>query len=70
MSASIELTFDGQQKLLVPIVAINHAVDRSFVRIRDKNAQLINRPVITGKVYGEKVVIDAGLSVGDEIVYE
>lgn len=69
MSATIELAVDSSDKLLIPIAAISQQAGKSIVRIRSSDGVIIVRQVVTGMVDGDRVAIEAGLQVGDEVVY-
>jgi multidrug efflux pump subunit AcrA (membrane-fusion protein) len=70
MSASIELVFDSMDKLLIPIAAVVQDRGMSVVRIVNEKGSVTRRSVITGAVYGDKVIIDSGLKEGDVLTYE
>lgn len=69
MSASIELTLDSIDKILVPIAAVSQENGKSVVHIVAKGATT-TRQVLTGAAHGDKVIIDSGLNVGDVVTYE
>ncbi len=70
MSASIELAVESGDKLMVPIIAVKQTLGKSTVQVRAKNGNVTARPVITGAVYDDKVVVEAGLGVGDEVILQ
>jgi HlyD family secretion protein len=69
MSAAIELSVNSSEKLLIPIAAIQQKNGQNFVKIQAKNGSYVTHSVITGAVYGDKVAIDSGVRVGDELIY-
>ena len=70
MSASIELVIKSQQKLLVPIEALTQQHGKTWLTVQPSDGKAARRPVITGLVQGERVVIEEGLDAGDVILYE
>lgn len=70
MSSEIELKVESMDKILVPIAAIKPHSGHNTVKILAANGKLKIRSVITGVVDADKVVIDAGLDVGDVVMYE
>lgn len=70
MSASIELTSDSVNKLLIPIAAVTQKHGQSVVKLVDSTGTVTERNVITGAARADKVVIDSGLNVGDVITYD
>lgn len=70
MSASIELVVDSQDKILIPIAALSQQKGQNVVQIRSAKGQQRTVTVITGATYGDRVLIESGLKVGDELIYE
>ena len=70
MSASIELSVDSTDKILIPIAAVSQKNGKNLVHVRSENGVSTERPVVTGAAQADKVVIDSGLHVGDVITYE
>ncbi len=70
MSASIELVVDSQDKILIPIAALSQQKGQNVVQIRSAKGQLRTVTVMTGATYGDRVLIESGLKVGDELIYE
>lgn len=70
MSASIELVIKSQNKLLVPIEALTQQHGKTWLNVQTSDGKTALRPVITGLVEGERVVIEEGLHAGDVILYE
>ncbi len=70
MSAAIEVTLRRSNKMLIPIDAISQEKGKSIVYAVNANGQLAKRLVTTGPVTGNKVVIEAGLQVGDVVQYD
>ena len=70
MSASIELSVDSVDKLLIPISAVTQKHGQSIVQIVAPNGQITERNVVTGPAHADKVVIDSGLKAGDVVTYD
>lgn len=70
MSASIEVTVNSSDKLLVPIAAVKIKDGHSVVNVLEKKGVSRSHVVITGAAYDDKVVIDSGLKAGDVVIYE
>lgn len=70
MSASIELAIVSGDKLMVPIAAVKQTQGNSTVQVRGSDGSMSERSVITGPVFEDKVVVDVGLHVGDDVVYQ
>lgn len=70
MSAEIELMIDNRDVLLIPTTAIQPKSGQTLVEVKAPNGDKVSRSVITGEVDGDKVVIVAGLKVGDVVLYE
>ena len=68
MSAAVELTVSSTDKLLVPLAAIQQKNGKSMVEIKTSAGKTNLRPVITGPVHHDSVVIESGLQVGDEVI--
>ena len=69
MSATIELSVDNIDKLVIPIAAITQKNGQNLVHVRAKNGAISVRPIVTGAAQADKVVIDSGLSAGEVITY-
>ncbi|VEG91655.1 efflux RND transporter periplasmic adaptor subunit [Legionella spiritensis] len=69
MSASIELGIDSDDKLLVPIAAVQQEKGASMVMVRTSRGALEKRLVKTGAAQADKVVIEDGLNIGDVVEY-
>lgn len=70
MSAEIELAVDTQNRLLIPIAAVIPEQGSSWVNVYATNGALTKRAVTTGAISADSVVIEAGLGLGDVVVYE
>lgn len=70
MSASIELPVQSENKLLIPISALNQRHGQTMVSLQQPDGTLQTKRVITGAVQGNKVVIEEGLAAGDTLIYE
>ena len=70
MSASIELAIVSGDKLMVPIAAVKQTQGNSTVQVRASDGSITARSIITGPVFDDKVVVDVGLNVGDDVVYQ
>ena len=70
MSANIELAVESANKILVPIAAVSQKKGQNVVRVQGKTGHTRSMPVITGTTYGDRVLIESGLHVGDVIIYE
>lgn len=68
MSAAVELAVDSTDKLLVPIAAIQQQSGKNIVKVQTPNGKISIRPVITGPVHQDKVVIESGLKTGDVVM--
>jgi HlyD family secretion protein len=69
MSASVELSADGLDKLMVPIKAVRLEQGKSLVTIKNKSGEPKDIEVRTGAALANKVIIESGLKVGDEVLY-
>lgn len=69
MSAAVELNVDTTDKLLIPIEAIQQQNGKNIVQIRLLSGKLSVRPVITGTVNDNQVVIESGIKTGEVLVY-
>jgi multidrug efflux pump subunit AcrA (membrane-fusion protein) len=65
MSASIELSSDSNDKLMIPLSAIKQKNGKSVVEIIIPHGKTRQQLVITGSVHGNRVVILSGLKEGD-----
>jgi len=70
MSAAIELKFNSEKQLLVPIAAVKREQGNSVVRVKDKKSAIEKRIVTTGPAQADTVVIETGLKEGEVIVYD
>ena len=68
MSADVELTINGADKLMVPIAAIQQKNGKSMVQIIKTDGTKNMSPVITGPVSNNQVEIESGLKPGDEVI--
>lgn len=69
MSASVELSINRANKLLVPIEAIQQKGGHPIVKLLSKQGTTREQPIITGTAYPDKAEIDIGLKEGDVVVY-
>ena len=70
MSAAIELLFEEDQKMLIPIKAIRQVNGRRMVTVQHPDGKTEIREVVTGLAEANQVVIDHGLKPGEVIRYE
>ena len=70
MSATIELVITSQNKLMVPIEALTQQHGQTWLSIQTPDGKIQRRPVITGSVEGERVIIEGGLHAGEVIRYD
>ena len=70
MSSEIELIIKNMDKLLIPTAAIKSKAGQTWVTVKAPNGDITPRSVITGTVDSDKVIIIAGLSVGDKVIYD
>ncbi|ETO92165.1 efflux RND transporter periplasmic adaptor subunit [Legionella oakridgensis] len=70
MSASIELSVDSADKLMIPIAAVKLKAGKSIVQVLEKNGTHRIQEVTTGSALVDKVVIDSGLKSGDVVIYD
>lgn len=70
MSASIELSSDSNNQLLVPINAVRQEKGQSVVKLKDKSGSTKTQIVTTGIAQADKVVIASGLNEGDVVAYD
>lgn len=69
MSASVELMTDSVNQLMIPIKAITQSQGLSLVRVQGADGRIHEKTVVTGATEGDKVVIESGLQVGEEVLY-
>ncbi len=67
MSAAVELSIDSTDKLLIPLAAIQQKNGKSMVEIQTPDGKTSLRPVTTGPVNDDSVVIESGLKAGDRV---
>lgn len=67
MSASVELTVNSTDKLLIPLTAIQQKNGKSMVQILTPDGKTSMKPVMTGPVHNNNVVIESGLKAGDVV---
>ena len=70
MSASIELSVDSTDKLLIPIAALTQQHGKSIVYVRTSKGATTPRTITTGAAYADKVVVLSGLKPEEVVVYE
>ena len=70
MSATVKLRTQSQNKILVPIKALTQKQGKTWINLQFPSGKTERRLVTTGRVYGERVVIETGLKAGDSIYYE
>ncbi len=70
MSSEIELIIKNMDKILIPTAAIKSKAGQTWVTVKAPNGDIKPRSVITGTVDSDKVIIIAGLSVGDKVIYD
>ena len=70
MSAAIELIFEEDKQLLIPIKAIHQINGQRVVTIQRPNGATETREVVTGPAEADRVVIERGLKPGEVIVYD
>lgn len=70
MSATVDLNIRSTHKLLVPIRALSQRQGKAWLKVQNASGQFVSRPVSTGMVEGEQVVIEEGLKAGETIQYE
>ncbi|WP_242602165.1 efflux RND transporter periplasmic adaptor subunit [Legionella nagasakiensis] len=70
LSASIELSADSADKLIIPIAAVKLKSGKSVVQLQEKNGACRLQEITTGIALVDKVVIDSGLKPGDVVVYD
>ena len=70
ISVSIELLYDQEKQLLIPIKAIAHVEGKKKVTVQKVDGSLDLREVVTGAATADQVVIERGLKVGERIVYD
>lgn len=68
MSASIELIVDSKSQLMIPIAAITQDNGKMFVQVQH-NGKIEQRYISTGAAEADSVVVNAGLKLGDTVVY-
>jgi hypothetical protein len=68
MSATVELTMNSTNKLLIPVAAIYLQNGKNFVQRHTSDGQIIEQPIITGAVHDKQVIVESGLKLGDEII--
>ncbi len=71
MSASIELTIDEKNQLMVPIAALTPADNgQSMVKLKTDHNRVETRLIRTGYAQADKVMVLSGLKPGERIVYD
>ena len=70
MSSEIELIIKNMDRILIPTAAIKSKAGQTWVTVKAPNGDITPRSVITGTVDSDKVIIIAGLSVGDKVIYD
>lgn len=70
MSASVEISLNEKDKIMVPIEALMHKEDKTWVTLMKKGSQYEKREIITGKPTSSEVEIVKGLKEGDIIYWE
>ncbi|MDI9818977.1 MULTISPECIES: efflux RND transporter periplasmic adaptor subunit [unclassified Legionella] len=70
MSASIAISIDEDNQLMIPIAAVKQEKGKSVVKLRAKNGSLSNRTISTGTAQADKVVVISGLKSGDIVAYD
>lgn len=68
MSAEIELFFDQQQQILIPISSVHRDHEKTMVIIQKPDGSRESRPIITGLAQADTVVVVHGLKSGEVIV--
>lgn len=69
MSAAIELRVESPPKITVPISAVMREKGLSFVKLQSAKGGIEKRVITTGMAQADSVVVEAGLKVGDVVVY-
>ncbi len=70
MSATVALSVDEDKQLLIPITAVKQEKGKSIVRIQKTAESTEKRVISTGQSLTNKVVVTAGLKVGEKVIYE
>jgi HlyD family secretion protein len=66
MSATVALTVDKEKQLLIPIAAVHRQKGQAVVQVQGKGS----RPISTGTIQNDTVVVESGLAVGDVVLYD
>lgn len=69
MSATIELSVDTGNQLLIPIAAIKREKGQNSVTVQTTTGTLEQRFITTGPAQMDSVVVETGLNAGDVVVY-
>lgn len=70
MSANIELLYQKDQQLMIPIAAVHQKNGTTSVTIINEAGQRQERPITTGSAQADRVVILSGLKPGEVITYD
>lgn len=70
MSATVELSINRTEQLMIPIAAVHLTHGESMVSVRSPDGSLKEQHVVTGAAKEDKVAILQGLKTGDVVVYE
>lgn len=70
MSASIELSVDSGNQLVIPIAAITREKGQSLVKVENSSGAIEKRVITTGPAQADSVVVESGLKAGEVVVYE
>lgn len=68
MSATIELTAESPDKLMIPIKAVQLKNGQSLVKLQDKAGKIREVAVTTGSAEADKVIVESGLKAGDVVL--
>ncbi|MFA6301582.1 MAG: efflux RND transporter periplasmic adaptor subunit [Legionella sp.] len=70
MSATIELSVDSQNELLIPIAAVKRDKGNSVVLVQLAKGETEKRIITTGAAQADSVVVETGLKAGEVVVYD
>lgn len=70
MSATIELIYESEKQLMIPIKAVRHIEGKKQIIVQHQDGTYEKREVITGAATADQVVIEHGLQAGERVVYD
>lgn len=69
MSASVELSVEGKEQLLIPIAAVKQQNNQSVVQLKEPDGTVRSVRITTGGALTDQVAVLSGLKSGDVLVF-